>query len=63
LHDLQLVFTSGLESPGVVKNITVMICEDQFVLDIMEATLHKQNPHDQPSPTLKGRLTSIEESS
>jgi hypothetical protein len=49
LHNLQLVFIPCLESAGVVENITVMVREDQFVLDVVFATLHKQDPHDRPS--------------
>jgi hypothetical protein len=26
-----------------------MLCEGQFVLDVMLTTLYKQDPHDQPS--------------
>jgi hypothetical protein len=32
-----------------VENITVMAREAQFMLDVVLATLHKQDPHDQPS--------------
>jgi hypothetical protein len=39
LNDLQFVFTTGLKSTGVVENITFMISEDYFVLDVMQATL------------------------
>jgi hypothetical protein len=39
LNDLQFVFTTGLRSSGVVENITFMISEDYFVLDVMQATL------------------------
>ena len=39
LHKLQLVFASSLESTGVVENITGVICEDEFVLDVVLATL------------------------
>jgi len=39
LHDLQLLFTSSLESSGVVENITIMLCEGNFVLDVVHATL------------------------
>jgi len=35
LHDIKLVFTAGLESARVVENITGMVVEDQFVVDVM----------------------------
>src|SRR6266850_1927990 len=50
LDSLQLLFITRLKSAGVMEHITVMICECQFVLDVMFATLYKQDPHDQPSP-------------
>ena len=43
LHDLQLLFVPSLESSGVVENITVMICEGQFVIDVMLPALYKQD--------------------
>jgi hypothetical protein len=39
LHDLQLPFTPGLKSSGVVENITIVLCKGNFVLDVMQATL------------------------
>jgi hypothetical protein len=51
LHDLQLVVTASLESARVVENITFMIRKDEFVLDVVLATLHKQIVHDQLSLT------------
>jgi len=39
LHNLQLFFTSSLESSGVVENITMMLCEGNFVLDVVQTTL------------------------
>jgi hypothetical protein len=39
LNDLQFVFTTGLKSTGVVENITVMISEDYFVLNVVQAAL------------------------
>jgi hypothetical protein len=41
LHDLQLFFTAGLESTGVMENISLMIREDDFVLDVVQATLQE----------------------
>ena len=39
LYSLQLVFTARLKSAGVVENIALMVCEDDFVVDIVLATL------------------------
>ena len=39
LNDLQLVLSAGLESAGVVEYITVVVCENDFVVDVMHATL------------------------
>ena len=39
MHDLQLIFTTRLESTGVVENITIVGIENEFVVDFMEATL------------------------
>ena len=39
MHDLQLILTTSLESAGVVENITIMVIENEFVIDIVEATL------------------------
>jgi hypothetical protein len=39
LRGFQLIFTTSLESAGVVENITIMVFKNDFVLDIMEATL------------------------
>jgi len=39
LYHLQLVFTAGLKSTGVVENIAVMVREDEFVVDVVLATL------------------------
>jgi hypothetical protein len=41
LHNLQLPVISGLESAGVVENITFMTRKGEFELDIMLATLRK----------------------
>jgi hypothetical protein len=51
LHNSQLVSTAGLESTRIVENITLMIGENEFVLDVVLATLHKQINDDQPSLT------------
>jgi hypothetical protein len=51
LHNSQLVSTAGLESTRIVENITLMIGEDEFILDVVLATLHKQINDDQPSLT------------
>jgi hypothetical protein len=50
LHNLQLSVISGLETTGVMENITAVTRKGEFELDIMLATLHKQDRHDQPSP-------------
>ena len=39
LYNLQLVFTPRLKSAGVMENIATMVCEDEFVVDIVVATL------------------------
>ena len=52
LHNLNLPCTACLESAGVVENISIMVCEHELVLDVMLATLYKQEPHDQPFPIM-----------
>jgi hypothetical protein len=37
--NFQLVFTAGFKSTGVVENITGVVRENEFVLDVMHATL------------------------
>jgi hypothetical protein len=44
LHGLQLVLTPTFESAGVVEDIALMIRENKFMLNIMLATLRKQDP-------------------
>jgi len=39
LNNLELFFTASFESAGVVEKITVVVSEDEFILDIMHATL------------------------
>jgi hypothetical protein len=39
LHNLQLRFAPSLEPSGVVENITIVLCEGNFVLDVVQATL------------------------
>jgi hypothetical protein len=39
LHDVQLSFIPGLESSGVVENITTVVCEGDFILDVVQTTL------------------------
>jgi len=39
LHDLQLVFAACFKSAGVMENIAIMVREDEFVVDMMKATL------------------------
>ena|SRR6266850_347847 len=39
LHNLQLGSHASLESARVVENITGVICEDEFVFDVVLATL------------------------
>jgi hypothetical protein len=39
LHDLQLLFVSSFEPSGVVENITFVLCEGDFILDVVQATL------------------------
>ena len=39
LYSLQLVFTARLKSTGVVEYIAIMVCEDEFVVDLMLAML------------------------
>ena len=43
LHNLQLSSISSLESAGVVENITGVVCEDEFVLDVVLATLQVES--------------------
>src|SRR6267142_3770508 len=39
LHNLQLRFIPCLEFSGVVENISIVLCEGDFVLDVVQATL------------------------
>ena len=39
LYSLQLVFTTRLKSAGVVENIALVVREDEFVVDVVLATL------------------------
>src|SRR6266850_439531 len=39
-NNLQLVFASSLKTAGVMENVTVVVGEDELVLDCMQATLH-----------------------
>jgi hypothetical protein len=39
LDNFQLVFTTGFKSAGVVENVTGVVRENEFVLDVMHATL------------------------
>ena len=41
LHRIQLVFTAGLKSTGVVENIAIVVCEDEFIVDVVLATLQE----------------------
>jgi hypothetical protein len=44
LYRFQFVFTARLKSPGVVENIAIVVCEDEFVIDVVLATLHARTP-------------------
>ena len=39
LDSLQLVFTACLKSAGVVENVAIVIHEDEFVVNLVLATL------------------------
>ena len=39
MDDLQLILTATLKSAGIVKNITLIFRENEFVLDVMHAAL------------------------
>ena len=39
LYNLQFVFSARFKSAGVVENVAVMVCEDEFVIDVVFATL------------------------
>jgi len=39
LHNLQLIFTTSFESTRVMEDITIVLCEDEFILDVMQAML------------------------
>jgi hypothetical protein len=43
LHNLYLLRIPSLESPGVVENITTMLCEGNFVLDVVQTTLRVES--------------------
>jgi hypothetical protein len=40
LHDLQFIFTTTLKSTGVVEDVTGVARENEFVLDVVLATLY-----------------------
>jgi|SRR6266850_2155626 len=40
-NNLQLVFASILKPAGVMENVTVVVGEDEFVLDVIQAMLHE----------------------
>ena len=63
LHDLQFLATAGYKPAGVVENITVMLREYEFVLDVMQATLQAASSRSVVTgenkliqPPLKGRV-------
>jgi len=39
LDNLELLFTASFESARVVEKITVVVIEDEFVVDVVHATL------------------------
>jgi len=39
LDSLQLVLTARLKSAGVVENISLMVREDEFILNVVTVTL------------------------
>ena len=39
LYNFQFVFAARLKSAGVVKNVAIMVCEDEFVIDVVFTTL------------------------
>ena len=39
MDDLQLVLTARLKSAGVVENISVVVGEDEFIINVVAATL------------------------
>ena len=39
LYGLQLVFTARLKSAGVVENVAIVVREDEFIFNLMTATL------------------------
>ena len=44
LYGVQLAFTACLKSTGVVEDIAVMVGEDEFVVDIVLASLQAGLP-------------------
>jgi hypothetical protein len=43
LDSLQLFFTARLKSAGVVENISIVIREDEFILNVVMATLSTES--------------------
>jgi hypothetical protein len=39
LDGLQLVSTAGLKSAGVVENVSIVVREDKFILNVVKAAL------------------------
>ena len=39
VDSLPLIFTPRFKSTGVVKNISIIVCEDELILNVMIATL------------------------
>jgi hypothetical protein len=43
LDSVQLAFTARLKSTGVMENISLMVREDEFILNIVMATLSAES--------------------
>jgi len=39
LDGLQLIFTARLKPAGVMENISIVVREDEFILNVVKATL------------------------
>ena len=39
LDNLELVFTACLKSTRIVENVSIVVREDEFIVDVMKATL------------------------
>jgi hypothetical protein len=57
LNDPQLVYTAGLKSSGIMEDTAVVVREDEFILDVMHATLQVGSSRSVITNNLATRIT------